>query len=73
MLTPEMQNLLNYYNEGLALYKQKKWNEALARFRKAQEIKSDDGPTKLYIERCEHFMETPPPADWDGVFTMTSK
>ncbi|MDH4261691.1 MAG: tetratricopeptide repeat protein [Spirochaetia bacterium] len=73
MITPEMQNVLNFYNEGLALYKQRKWNEALAKFKKAIEVKADDGPSKLYIQRCEHFIETPPAADWDGVFTMTTK
>jgi len=73
MITPEMQNVLNFYNEGLALYKQRKWTEALAKFKKALEVKHDDGPSKLYIERCEHFIESPPAPDWDGVFTMTTK
>lgn len=33
-------------------------------------------PSKLYevyLERIAHFRETPPPADWDGVFTFTTK
>ncbi|MDH4199214.1 MAG: tetratricopeptide repeat protein [Spirochaetia bacterium] len=73
MITPEMQKVLIFYNEGLALYKQKKWKEALTKFKQAVQAKPDDGPSKLYVTRCEHFIETPPPADWDGVFTMTTK
>lgn len=33
-------------------------------------------PSKLYevyLERIAHFRENPPPADWDGVFTFTTK
>jgi len=73
MITPDMQKVLNFYNEGLALYKQRKWNDAMAKFKKALEVKPDDGPSKLYVQRCEHFIEAPPAADWDGVFTMTTK
>jgi len=25
----------------------------------------------MYIERCRHYRETPPPADWGGVWTLT--
>jgi adenylate cyclase len=28
---------------------------------------------RLYLERIESFIETPPPEDWDGAFTFTSK
>lgn len=73
MISADMQNLIKYYNEGLAFYKQRKWNDAIVQFKKALEIKPEDGPSKLYVSRCEHFIENPPPADWDGVFTMTTK
>ncbi|MDP2788264.1 MAG: adenylate/guanylate cyclase domain-containing protein [Pseudomonadota bacterium] len=28
---------------------------------------------EVYLDRIVHFRENPPPADWDGVFTFTSK
>ena len=28
---------------------------------------------EVYLERIAHFRESPPPADWDGVFTFTTK
>jgi len=37
---------------------------------------ADRQPRKVYavyLERIAHFRETPPPADWDGAFTFTSK
>lgn len=65
--------MLDHYNAGLELYKQRNFQKAMEEFRKAVEIIPEDGPSKLYLERCEHFIETPPPADWDGVFVMTTK
>ena len=32
-----------------------------------------DKPSKLYIERCQHFIAEPPPEDWNGVWVMESK
>lgn len=73
MLTPEMQQVLDLYNKGLELYKKRQFKEALENFKKALAIKPEDGPSALYVNRCEHFIAEPPPEDWDGVFTMTTK
>ena len=32
-----------------------------------------DGPSQALKERSEKYLETPPPEDWGGVYTMTSK
>lgn len=73
MADPKVMEMLENYNQGLQLYKEKKFVEAKSFFEKALAVKPDDGPSKLYAERCEMLIENPPPADWDGVFTMTSK
>jgi hypothetical protein len=33
----------------------------------------DDPVARLYRERSEHFLETPPPDEWDRVFVMREK
>jgi hypothetical protein len=33
----------------------------------------DDGAAREYQHRCEEFCTTPPPGDWDGVYTMKTK
>lgn len=71
---PEMKRrCLEVYLRGLALYREKKWDEAIAVFKQALEIDPDDGPSKTYIERCEDFKVLPPPEPWDGVFVMKTK
>lgn len=73
MLTDELKNLLENYNKGLSLYRERKFKDALESFKKVLDIRKEDGPSKLYIDRCKMLIKNPPPADWDGVFTMTSK
>ena len=30
-------------------------------------------PSRIYIPRCEHYLQNAPGDDWDGVWTLTSK
>ncbi|HPK53036.1 MAG TPA: CHASE2 domain-containing protein [Smithellaceae bacterium] len=64
---------ISKFEEGLALYRAAKWDEAIAAFREAMKIKPEDAASQLYIERCKNLQENPPPEPWDGVFTMTRK
>lgn len=73
MITKEKEELLNYYNLGLAAYKQRKWDEALKAFEMALKIDPSDGPSMLYTERAREFKSNPPSDDWDGVFVMKTK
>ena len=73
MLDEKMTQVLELYNKGLALYKQRKFSEARVFFQDALGVLPEDGPSKLYLERCDHLIKEPPPADWDGVVTMTTK
>ncbi|HUH65788.1 MAG TPA: adenylate/guanylate cyclase domain-containing protein, partial [Syntrophales bacterium] len=61
------------FEEGLAKYRQRQWDGAIASFRKVLEVRPDDAPAKLYIDRCEELKKHPPEGAWDGVFTMTRK
>ena len=73
MLSDSKREMIDHYNEGLALYKKMRFEEALNCFNRALEFEPSDGPTKLYISRCIELSKNPPPPDWDGVFTMTTK
>jgi adenylate cyclase len=61
------------FEAGLELYQTQQWDAAIAKFKETMEIKPGDPPSEKYIERCEDFKKTPPPAGWDGVYAMTSK
>lgn len=71
--TPEKQKVLDQYNQGYKLYRERKFTEALEFFKKGFELDPKDPVCELYIERCEEFIQHPPPQDWDGVFIMKTK
>ena len=72
-LTQERQALRRAYEEGLELYRARQWERAVAAFEAALAIAPEDGPSKTYKQRCEHYRASPPPEGWDGVYTMTTK
>lgn len=73
MIDEKTQKMLSHYNKGLELYRNKKFKESLHEFEQALDIKSDDGPSSIYIERCKEYLKNPPPENWDGVFIMKTK
>ncbi len=73
MIQKEKEQLLKYYNQGLKAYKMRQWDDAIVAFEMALKIDPNDGPSNLYLQRSIDYQESPPPADWDGVFTMTTK
>lgn len=72
-ISSTMKKVVENYNAGLAAYRQQRWDEAIVSFRAALHAKEEDGPSGVYLERCEEFKKNPPQANWDGVFTMTTK
>jgi len=70
--------LVKLFEDGLDLYYQQDWSNALSRFEEAEKIENhftsrNTTPSNIYIKRCLKFKENPPGKDWDGVWTMTSK
>ena len=73
MISTEKQEVLRLFGEGRELYKQRDFAAAKRRFAQALKIDTYDGPSALYYRRCEHFIQGPPPPEWDGVFTLKTK
>ncbi|MGD1151643.1 MAG: adenylate/guanylate cyclase domain-containing protein [Syntrophales bacterium] len=71
--TEKWEKAVGLFEEGLSKYKLGLWDEAIAAFGKVLEVKQDDAPSKLYIDRCQELKKKPPEGPWDGVFTMTRK
>ena len=73
MITENKQEVLNLFTEGRKQYKLMNFEAAKDFFAKALKVDPDDGPSKVYYARCKHYIENPPPEDWDGVFVMKTK
>ncbi|WP_041397401.1 CHASE2 domain-containing protein [Spirochaeta africana] len=65
--------LLNGFEQGLELFEKAQFHAAMQQFSATLEEFPDDGPSRTYLERCRKFLDNPPPANWDGVFSLTQK
>ena len=72
-VTGAMADLVDFYSQGLAAYKQREYAAAIECFKHATAIHSDDGPSLTYIKRCQEYLANPPARSWDGVFTLDEK
>ncbi len=73
MISETKKKVLEYFAEGRKHYKLMQFKKARDSFAKALSLDAEDGPSKVYHARCKHYIENPPPEDWDGVFVMKTK
>lgn len=59
--------------DGMAAFRRRDWQGARTLFERAASLLPDDKLAQLYLARIQHYTQTPPGDDWDGVWTMHSK
>jgi len=65
---------LDHYHAALDQFHRREFAEAKVAFGKVyDEMGGDDFLCKMYQKRCDHYMEEPPDADWDGSYKLTEK
>ena len=69
---PNLMDTVNYFNEGVLHYRKGNWSDGVTKFQQALKANPNDKLSDSYIERCNH-LQANPPADWDGVWVMTTK
>lgn len=67
---PHMDEVIFAFTEAVAHYRDRNWDRAIRLFNDALKANPADRPSSLYLERCEIYRRQPPPADWDGVWTL---
>ena len=65
--------VLNHFKDGVTKYRRRQWEKAIDAFKEALTLNEADKISQIYIDRCHHYMEKPPPEEWAGVWTMTAK
>jgi len=61
------------FQSALKHYRKQDWDAAEKILKELQTVEPDSYLYALYLERISIFRETPPEADWDGVFTYMTK
>jgi adenylate cyclase len=72
-LRPDQASLLETWAEGLAAYRRCDWAKAAGAFDACLAIAPDDGPARTFQSRIAHLSADPPPADWNGVWSLSEK
>ncbi len=72
-LTRDKEDAIRHYDLGMAAYKRRDWAAAKDHFAAALSACPSDGPSRVYLGRCDDHIADPPPADWDFVVHRTEK
>lgn len=64
---------ISLFQEGVRRYRARDWAEAARCFYQVLDLRPQDGPSRLYISRCEALSTEPPPPGWDGAFDWGTK
>ncbi|NER79310.1 MAG: GAF domain-containing protein [Leptolyngbya sp. SIO1D8] len=72
-LNSKTEDFLALYQEGREAYTGMRFKEAISIFEKAAELNPADRAVNIHINRANAYLINPPPEDWDGVHTMTTK
>ena len=67
-LTPQQLLSRDKYLDGLAAYREQRWDEALRALNESLGAIPDDGPSMALLKRVESLKANPPSRDWDGAW-----
>jgi adenylate cyclase len=67
-LTPQQSLSRDKYLEGLAAYREQRWDEAIGALDGSLGAIPDDGPSMALLKRVESLKANPPSRDWDGAW-----
>ncbi|MBD2021173.1 GAF domain-containing protein [Leptolyngbya sp. FACHB-36] len=70
----DKQRTIDLYQKGREFYLNRKFRFAMNEFATiVEEIDSHDKSALLHLERCQYWLQNPPPDEWDGSWTLTEK
>jgi len=65
-------DIISTFHQGLEHYENRQWKAAREWFSECLRIDPADGPSKVFLRRCQEFEEKEPPSNWDGLFNIQS-
>jgi adenylate cyclase len=70
---PRLDALIATYEAGLDRYLRRDWEGAIRCFGDALELAPQDRPSRIFLDRCRYYQDTPPGDAWNGVWIMEQK
>jgi len=72
-LSEELARLRERYEQALKMYLNQQWDLAEAIFRECLQIRPNDRPSRVFLERIEILRRNPPDKNWNGVWQLVEK
>jgi adenylate cyclase len=72
-VSQEMQDEVRLFHEMRRLYRKQDWDQAELQLMNLQRMSPDTALYRIYADRIAHIRNTPPAAEWDGVFVFQTK
>jgi adenylate cyclase len=72
-LPPEKEEIIAHHNMGREYYINRDFPLAMAEFGRVLKLENTDKSAKAHLERCQHWLQNPPPDNWDGSISLTEK
>ncbi|MBD1812745.1 adenylate/guanylate cyclase domain-containing protein [Microcoleus vaginatus DQ-U2] len=69
----ETLRFLELYSNGRDAYIARNFQKAISYLEAALAMRPSDRPVEVHLDRSLSYLKVPPPDDWDGVHTMTTK
>src|SRR4029453_19263737 len=72
-LSGELERLRECYEQGRRAFLAQEWDLAEATFRECLQVRPNDGPSQVLIERTQMLRQHPPWKDWNGTWQLVEK
>ena len=66
-------DMVQQFHKARRYYLAREFKAARDLFRLCLSIDPEDGPSRIFLTRCQQLLEQPPPEDWDGVWDLQGK
>jgi adenylate cyclase len=72
-LSEESVRMRERYDAARRMYLAQDWDRAETTFRECLQIRPNDGPSRVFLERIQFLRRNPPGEDWNGVWHLREK
>ncbi|WP_448561849.1 GAF domain-containing protein [Trichothermofontia sp.] len=72
-ISDQKKQIIDLYHQGRKFYLERNFPMAMAQFGMVLSLDKQDKAAALHLERCQHYLQNPPPDDWDGAWVLTEK
>jgi adenylate cyclase len=72
-ISDDQKRVIDHYQQARRYYLDRNFPLAMAEFGQVLAIDRNNIAASLHLQRCQHWLQTPPEDEWDGSWTLTAK